>query len=97
MGRVPKAPERTQHLCRRVAGSDSCGSTGEDSCGFTEENAEGAKQAAPTGEGCSAQTATADCCASSKETAGPRFHRGREGGSHRGAIGAPSAYAEMAA
>src|SRR5262249_33279239 len=52
MGRVPEAPERTRRGCRRVARSDSCGSTG--------ENAEGAKQAAPTAEGCSAQTATAE-------------------------------------
>src|SRR5215469_9243290 len=66
MGRVPEAPERTRRLCRRVARSDSCGST--------EENADGAKQAAPTAAGCSAQTATADRCASSKETADPRFH-----------------------
>src|SRR5262249_56829479 len=78
MGRAPEAPERTRRVCRRVARSDSCGSTA--------ENAEGAKQAAPTAEGCSAQTATADRCASSKETADPRFHRGGEAGRHRGAI-----------
>src|SRR5262249_11310071 len=75
MGRVPEAPERTRRVCRRVARSDSCGST--------EKNAEGAKQAAPTAEGCSAQTATADRCASSKETADPRFHRDGEAGRHR--------------
>src|SRR4051812_36289958 len=96
MGRVPKAPERTQRLCRRVARSNSCGSTGEDSCGFTGQNAKGAKQAAPTAEGRSAQIAKADRCASSKETADPRFHRGGEAGRHRGAIGALSAYAEVA-
>ena len=45
----------------------------------------------------SAQTATADRCASSKETADPRFHRGGEAGRHRGAIRAVSAYAEVAA
>src|SRR5262249_56441151 len=77
MGRIPEAPERTRRLCRRVARSDSCDSTG--------ENTEGAKQAAPTAEGCSAQTATADrCCASSKETADPRFHRGGERKAPRG-------------
>src|SRR6516162_3601284 len=86
MGRIPEAPERRRRLCRRVARSDSCDSTG--------ENAEGAKQAAPTAEGCSAQTATADRCASSKETADPRFHRGGEAGRHRGAI---RAVAEVAA
>src|SRR6516165_12342042 len=78
MGRVRKAPERTRRVCRRVARSDSCGSTGDD--------AEGAKQAAPTAEGGSAQTATADRCASPKETADPRFHRGGEAGRHRGAM-----------
>jgi hypothetical protein len=40
----------------------------------------------PTAETCSAQTATAEHCASSKETADPRFHRGGEAGRHRGAI-----------
>src|SRR5262249_56011477 len=89
MGRVPEAPERTWRVCRRVARSDSCGSTG--------ENAEGAKQAAPTAEACGAQTATADRCASSKETADPRFHRDGEAGRHRGAIRAVSAYAELPA
>src|SRR4029077_10333449 len=88
MGRVREAPERTRRVCRRVARSDSCGST--------EEKAGGAKQPAPTAEGCSAQTATADRCASSKETADPRFHRGAEAGRHRGAIRAVSAYAEVA-
>src|SRR5215471_13977334 len=73
-----KLPSGRGVVCRRVARSDPCGSTG--------ENAEGAKQAAPTAEGCSAQTATADRCASSKETADPRFHRGGEAGRHRGAI-----------
>jgi len=34
----------SRRVCRQVARSDSCGST--------EENAEGAKQAAPTAEGC---------------------------------------------
>ena len=68
-----------------------------DSCGFTGENAEEAKQAAPTAEGCSAQTATADRCASCKETVDPRFHRGGEAGRHRGAIPAVSAYPEVAA
>ena len=70
-------PERTRRLCRRVARSEFLwfhrrrlrGSTGG-------EKAEGAKQAAPTADGGSAQTATADRCASSKETADPRFHRG---------------------
>src|SRR6266480_4054509 len=88
MGRVREAPEWTRRVCRRVARSNSCGSTG--------ENAEGAKQAAPTAEGCSAQTATADRYASSKETADPRFHRGGEAGRHRGAIRAVSAHAEVA-
>jgi hypothetical protein len=72
----------------KVARRDSC---------VTGENAEEAKQAAPTAEGCSAQTATADRYASSKETADPRFHRGGEAGRHRGAIRAVSAYAEVAA
>src|SRR5262249_61680115 len=89
VGRVPEAPERVRRVCRRVAGSDSGGPTG--------ENAEGAKQAAPRAEECSAQTATADRCASPKETADPRFHRGGEAGRHRGAIPAVSAYAEVAA
>src|ERR1700745_535690 len=97
MGRVPKAPERTRRLCRRVTRSASCVPPGEDSCGSTGgEKAEGAKQAAPTADGGSAQTATADRCASSKETADPRFHRGAEAGRHRGAIRAVSAYAEVA-
>jgi hypothetical protein len=39
----------------------------------TGEDAEGAKQAAPTAEGCGAQTATPDRCASSKETTDPVF------------------------
>ena len=65
-------------------------------CGSTGENAEGAKQAASTAEACSAQTATADRYASSKETADPRFHRGGEAGKHRGAIPAVSA-SEVAA
>ena len=43
------------------------------------------------------QTATADRYASSKETAGPRFHRGGEAGRHRGAIRAVSACAEVVA
>jgi hypothetical protein len=48
-----------------------------------ETTAEGAEQAAPTA---SPQTATADRCASSKETTDPRFHRGGEAGRHPGAI-----------
>src|SRR5690242_2875480 len=98
MGRVPKAPERTRRLCRPLARSDSCGSTGKYFCGSTGgEKAEGAKQAAPTADGGGAKTSTADRFASSKETSDPRFHRGGKAGRHRGAIRTVSVHAEVAA
>src|SRR5215831_6333286 len=70
---------------------------GQDSCDSTGENVEGAEQAASTTEACSAQSATAGRCASSKETADPQFHRRGEARRDRGAIRAVSKCAEVAA